>query len=204
MRKITDETSGEEIEVYTADEVKAQLAEKDTEFGKTRTQIETERDEARKALGERTSEFKQFRKLSDEAVAKLSITERALYDNQVLLQEEKEKNLAGEKQRIDSQVDVAIRAKAGTDEKLIGEMKKMYDIVAIDAKTPEEIERKTLIVLGALGQVQPDLVASVAGFSSGGYIPPVTTSTEPTFAQTETGKSLASELGLITEPPKKS
>lgn len=202
----------QEIEVYTAAERDAFTAEevkkKEEEFaGKSKAEIAVivaERDEARKALGERAGEFKQFRKLNDEALAKLSVAERTIYENGLLLQEEREKNKTAEKARIDAQVETALRGKAGTDEKLFGKMKEMYEVIAIEATTPEEIDRKTMMVLGALGTTQPDLVASVAGFSSGAFEPPKPKSDDDkSFADTDAGKAAANSLGLLTEAPKK-
>lgn len=210
MKIMNDE--GVEIEVYTAEEVKTQtetavstaVKAKEVEFGKTKAEIDTELANAKKALGERAAEFGQFRKLNEETVAKLTVAERTIYENQKSMAEEKEKNQATEKAATEARVTAAIRAKVGTDEKLFTKVKGMYDIIGIEAKTPEEIEKKTLAALGALGQTEPDLVATVAGFSGGSYTPPVVKKEgEGSFADSERGKSGAAELGLKFPEAKK-
>lgn len=196
--KILNE-DGNEIEVYTAEDMKA----KEDEFGKTLTQKETELAEARTALNERTGEFKQFRKLNDEAVAKLSVAERTIYENGLALQKVNEERADSEKKTREGLIDTAIHAKAGTDEKLFLKMKDMYSIMGIEATTPAEIERKTLAVLGAIGATEPDLIASVNGFSGGSYTPPrVNNSDDKSFADTDRGRAIANELGLKLEATK--
>jgi len=198
--------AGEEVEVYTAEELTAAKDEavkaKESEFGKTRAEIEAERDELKKALSDRSGEFKQFRKLNDDVVAKLSVADRTIYENGVVLEEERKKNAEFQKKNYESNIDSVLRAKAGTDEKLFAKMKETWGIIGIDAQTPQEIERKSLMVLGALRTSEPDLMASVAGFSGGSYIPPVVGKDEKSFADTDQGKAVAKELGLILEVKK--
>lgn len=206
-QKITQD-DGTEVEVFTADEVAAQVTAaakaKEDEFLPKLTQTETERDEARKALGERAGEFAQFRKLSDEAVAKLGVAERTIYENGLALQEAQEKNKKLESEKAQAMVDSALKAKAGNDTKLFDKMKELWNVIGVEATTPEQIEQKTLMVLGAIGTTQPDLLASVQGFQGGSYTPPVEKKEgETSFADTEAGKTGAAELGLTLEVPKK-
>lgn len=200
--KILDEKSGEEIEVYTAEEVQAKVQAKETEFGTIKTGLESELKNAKDALGDRAREFGQFRELHKDVVDKLDVAQRTIYENQKAQHDSQIARETEEKTRIGNQVDAALRAKSGTDEKLFTKMKEMWDVVTIDARTPEEIDRKTLMILGAIGQTEPDLVASIQGFSGGSYIPPKTTSVEPGFGETEAGKGLAKDLGLDFVPPK--
>ena len=197
--------SGENIEVYTAEDVAKQIAAKEAEYTPKIADLEktqSELAEARKALAERAGEFKQFRKLSDDAVAKLSIAEKTNYDNTLLLQEQIERNKSLEKLNYDSKVDSALRAKAGSDDKLFEKMKDTWGIINIDAQTPEQIELKSRMVLGALGVSEPNLVATVAGFS-GGYVPPSPEgSGDKSFADSERGKAFGAELGLTLEAKK--
>lgn len=207
MKKIIDDDTGAEIEVYTADEVQAReaaaIAAKEAEFAPIKTQLETELGETKKALGERTGEFAQFRKLREEDLAKLSVEERTIYENGLALQQEREKNAANEKARIETLVNNTIKAKAGTDEKLAAKMKDMWSVIGIEATTPEEAESKAKMILGAIGATEPDLVASIGGFS-GGFQPPETKKEEEKgYGDTPEGKAGANELGLILETPKK-
>lgn len=201
--KVTND-AGEEIEVYTADEVQAAVAAKEGELTPKLTQAEKDLEEARTALGERAGEFAQFRKLNEEQVKKLSIAERTIYENGLALQDEREKREASDKATKAAQVDSALRAKVGTDERLFTKAKEMWEVIGIDPKTPEEVERKVLMVLGAIGTTEPDLVASVPGFNGGSYTPPVQKKEGEgeSFADTEAGKKGASELGLTLEKPK--
>lgn len=205
-RKILDEDGVTEIEVYSADEVKTQteaaVKAKETEFGTIKTDLETKLGDATKALSERTGEFKQFRKLNDDVVAKLSTAERTIYENGLLLQKANDDRAESDKKFQEKTIDSIIRAKVGTDEKLFGKVKEMYAVIGIQAVTPEEIERKTLAAIGALGTTSPDLVASVLGIN-GSYKPPEVKKTDDSFANTDKGKAGAAELGLILEPPVK-
>ena len=160
---------------------------------------EAEIIEAKKALADRAGEFRQFRKLSDDSIAKLSITEKTLYDNNLLLQEQMEKNKQLEKSAYENKIDSVLRSKAGNDEKLFQKMKDTWSIIGVDAQTPEQIELKSKMVLGAISVSEPNLVANTSGFS-GGYMPPVPQGqAEKSFADTEQGKAFAADLGLITE-----
>lgn len=204
---------GTEIEVFTADEVKARetaaidtaVKAKEAEFGKTKAELDSELAEVKKALGDRAGEFKQFRRLNDETVAKLTVAERTIYENGVKLQEAHDARTAAEKKALDTQVDSALRAKAGKDDKLFTKMKETWSIIGVNALTPEEIEKKTMMVLGAIQTTEPDLLANVAGFSGSGWAPPKAQSTTDgtSFADTDKGRSIAKDLGLIMEPPKK-
>lgn len=203
MTKLYD-AEGVEVEAFLPDEVNAKVTEavttKETEFKTVKTTLEQELTQAKTALGARANEFAQFRKLNDDAVAKLSEAERTIYENQLALKDEREKNALAEKARIDSQVDNALRAKAGNDEKLFGKMKDMWSVIGIDAQTPEAIENKTKMIIGAISANEPDLIASIAGFKGGSWNPPQTekkadTTTNPSIA-TPMGQQFAKDLGV--------
>lgn len=207
------EVDGKEIEVFTPEEVTAQIAaattkakeDAETEFGKIKTGLETELKDTKTALAERNTEFKNFRELSKDQLAKLTTTEQALYNNQKLLHDETLKREEGEKVSKQLQIDSALRAKAGKDDKLFGKLKELWPTLQIDAVTPEQIEQKTMMILGMINTTQPDLLASVAGFSGGSWTPPGVkqTSGDEKFGETARGKAAANELGLEIEPKKK-
>lgn len=205
MSKAFD-ADGKEIEVYTADEynqgIQAQVA---TEVEKVKGEylpkiatLETELGQTKQALSERSGEFQQFRKLNEETVAKLSVAERTIYENGLALEEGRIKREAAEKATLNGQVDSAIRAKAGTDQKLFDKIKSMWSIIGVEATTAEQIENKTKMILGAISTTEPDLVASVQGFSGGSFAPPVTQNADDkkSFADTDKGKQGMNELGL--------
>ena len=199
MAKLFD-AEGAEVEAFLPDEVKSQVETavktKETEFTTVKTTLEQELTEAKKALGARAGEFSQFRKLNDDVVNKLGVAERQIYENQLALKEEREKNTVAEKARIDSQVDSALRAKAGSDDKLFAKMKDMWSVIGIDAQTPESIETKTKMILGAISTTEPDLIASI-GFQGGSWRPPQTEKkVDDTIPRTEAGKKLEELLGL--------
>lgn len=91
---------GAEIEVYTADEVQAReaaaVAAKETEFGVERTKLTGKLTDAEKRAQERAGEFAQFRKLSEEDKAKLSVAERTIYENTEALAKSEEARVAAE------------------------------------------------------------------------------------------------------------
>ena len=210
MSKAFD-ADGNEIEIYTADEHTAAIT---AEVEKTKKEVEgiytpklsaleTELGGAKKALDDRAGEFKQFRKLNEETINKLSIAEKTIYDNQLHQEEERVARETEAKTRLENSIDASIRATSGADEKLFTKMKDMWKVIGVNAVTPEEIETKKKMVLGAISQTEPNLVASVAGFS-GGYKPPVTEKKEgESFADTDQGKGLASLIGLKLEADKK-
>lgn len=199
MTKLYD-SEGAEVEAFLPDEVKSQVETavktKETEFTTVKTTLEQELTEAKKALGARAGEFAQFRKLNDDVVEKLSVADRTIYENQLALKEEREKNAVAEKTRVESQVDSAIRAKAGTDDKLFGKMKDMWSVIGIDAQTPEAIDAKARMILGAISTTEPDLLASV-GFKGGSWQPPETEKkTDDTIPRTDAGRKIEELLGL--------
>ena len=210
-RKIEGE-NGEEVEVFTADEVAAKVKETETtvttklqgDFTKTKAELDKELSDAKKALGERAGEFKNFRKLNDEVIEKLSVAERTIYENQAAMAADREKREAAEKTAREKQVEAVIRSKVGTDDKLFGKVKDMYSIIGIEANTPEEMEKKTLAALGALQTTEPDLVAAALGVNGGSWAPPTMKKDEDkSFADTDRGRLGAKELGLELEPKKK-
>jgi hypothetical protein len=199
---------GTEIEVYTAEEVAAARAEVEGQYKPKLTAAEAETARLTGLLQTRAEEFKGFRKLSDEAVAKLDATQRQLYENQLELQASKEREAAAEKLRKESARDAAIRARVGTDEKLFGKVKDAYEIVNLADATPEELEKRVAAALGILGTTEPDVVAQINGFGGGSHQPPQQrragggNNNEPGFGETDFGKAVAKDLGLTIEPPK--
>lgn len=205
-KTIIDETSGEEVEVYTADEVEAAKTEavtaKETELNPRIKTLEEELTGAKTALGQRANEFAQFRKLNDEQVAKLTETERQLYENGLVLEQERQKRITAEETTRTATVDGVIKVKSNGNQALADKMKEMWAVIDIDANTPEQIEAKATMVLGALSTTVPDLVAAANAFMGGSYTPPVTKPKEgETFADSPEGKAAAAELGLTLEAP---
>jgi len=209
MAKLYD-SEGAEVEALLPEEVDAKVKEattaKETEFNATKKTLEEELAGAKKSLSERANQFATFRKLNDETVAKLDESQRTIYENGLALSKINEDRIAAEKVAREASVDIAIRAKAGTDEKLVTKMKDMWVVLGIEANTPEQIENKTKMILGAISQTEPDLLASVAGFSNGSYAPPEVPGAKKEdqgFGDTEKGKAGAAFLGLKLEPDTK-
>lgn len=204
--KVEDE-KGEMIEVYTA----AEVAERETaaktavegEYKPKLTAAESEKARLEGLLEVRSGEFKEFRRLSDEQKTKLSAAELVNYENTLIIQKEREERAKLEKDSKEKTVKAAIKSKAGTDDKLAEKMQTLYDAVNVEANTPEEIEKKVGMVLGAIGATEPDLLANVAGFSGGSYTPPQPKKDEKSFGETDAGKAMANELGLKLEADKK-
>lgn len=186
---------GEEVEVYTADEVAAAKAEVEGQFKPQIDELNGKLTEAEKRAAERAGEFKQFRELNEKQVAELSEKDRILYENTKALKAATDEIAAERNKGIKAQVDAAIAAKAGGNEKLANRMKDMWAVIGIDATTPEAIAQKANMVLGALSTTEPDLVASVGTFS-GAALPPNGAGEGKNFADTERGKAGADELGL--------
>lgn len=199
------ELNGEEVEVYTA----AEVTERETaakkavtdEFTPKLTAAEAETKRLEGVLEVRSGEIRGIKKLSDDAVSKLTAAERVIYENGLELAKANEKNAEIAKASHESAVIAAIRTKTGTDQKLFDETKKMYEILGLDDGTPEGINARAAAALGALGGTQPDLLAA-AGFVGGNYAPPVQKEGDKSFADSEAGKAGAAELGLMTEAPK--
>jgi hypothetical protein len=208
----TIELDGEQVEVFTAEEVQAARTEEAT---KTRTAVEGEftpklteaqqkLKDAQDAAATRAGEFSEFRKLNEEQVKQLSEKDRIIYENTLKLKESEDKRIAAEEAGQKTAVATVIKSKAGGNEALAKKMEEMWPLITVDATTPEQIEAKALMVLGAISTTTPDLIAGVAGFT-GSYAPPGGNSEEgKSFADTERGKAGAKALGLILEPPKAS
>lgn len=198
------EINGEEVDVYTAQErqadIDAAVAAKDGEYQPKITELETELGTVRTKLGERTSEIREFRKLSDEQVGKLSESEQVIYQNQLTIAERDATIAATSKAAHEAAVVAAIRATVGTDQKLFDEAFKMYGLVNLEDASPEQMKIRVAAAIGALGQTSPDLLAA-AGFSSGSFEPKKQEQQSDSFADSEAGKAAAAELGLIVEPP---
>lgn len=204
--KIENE-AGEEIEVYTAEEVTArETAAREAAVGEYKPKLDEvtgKLSEAEKRAAERAGEFKEFRKLREEDVAKLSEAERTIYENGLRLKEADDARVKDAADRQTAAVTAAIKAKAGDNAKLAEKMTELWPLFGIEANTPEQIEAKTMMVLGAISTTTPDLVASVNGFGGGSYAPPAPAVKEgESFADTDAGKAAAAELGLVLEAPK--
>ena len=200
--KVTND-EGEEIEVYTAAELEEAKTGAVAETTTKLTEAEKEKIRLEGLLADRASEFQGFRKLSEEQVKKLDAAQLTIYQNGLALEAEREKNVKLETERTNNQIAAAIKAKTGADQKAFDKVKEMYDALNITAGTPEEIERKVLAAIGAIGTTQPDIAATIAGFSSGTYAPPVVKKDGESFADSERGKAAGAELGLTLETPKK-
>lgn len=202
---------GEQVEVYTADEVTAAKTEaataaakaKEDEYTPKLTELTGKLTEAEKAAAARAGEFAHFRKLSDEQVAELNEKDRIIYQNSLALKESEDKRIASETAHQTAAVDAVIKSKSNGNADLEAKIKEMWPLIGVEASTPEQIELKAQMVLGAISTTTPNLIASAAGFN-GTYIPPGGGDGEgKTFADTEAGKGLADKLGLVLEVPKK-
>lgn len=205
MSKLFDK-DGNEVEAFLPDEVQVQVNAATegvkAEYAPKLTALETELGTTKQALNERSGEFAQFRKLNDDVVAKLSVAERTIYENGLALHEANEKTATLEKEKVENTIKSVIKSKAGDNEPLAKKMTDMWSLFGIEATTPEAMEQKAVMILGAIGTQEPDLVATVAGFN-GGHLPPkpIAQKEGETFADTEAGKKGAADLGLILETP---
>lgn len=201
------EINGEEVEVFTAAEVQERETTVRTAVeGEWKPKVDTLESDlkgAKTALATRANEFAQFRKLSDEQVAKLGDAERTIYENQLSLAEKDEKIAESDKRVYEGNVTSAIRAKVGNDQKLFDKVRDMYKIINLEDLTPEQIATRVNAAVGAIGQTEPDLLAA-AGFSMGGGFEPPKAKEEgqKSYADTEEGKAAAAALGIILEAPK--
>lgn len=201
---------GAEVEVYTAEEVAAAKTEaataaakaKDDEYTPKLAEVTGKLTEAEKAAAQRAGEFAQFRKLSDEQVAALTEKDRIIYQNGLALKESEDKRVAAETKNQTDAVNTVIKAKANGNAELQKKIEEMWPLIGVEATTPEQIELKAQMVLGAISTTTPNLIASAAGFN-GTYTPPGGEGEGQSFAATEGGKGLADKLGLTLEVPKK-
>lgn len=205
--KITND-GGEEIEVFTAEEVTAREAGVRTavegEYKPKLDAAEAEKIRLDGLLKSRAQEFAGFRELNEEQVSQLAEKDRIIYENQLAIKKAEDLRVAGIETAHKTAVAAAIDARAGGNAKLKEEMEKMWGLIGIEAQTPEQIESKVLVVLGALSTSSPDLMASVNGFQGGSFAPPKAPgSGDKSFADSDAGKAGAAELGLMVEAPKK-
>lgn len=196
------EIDGVETEVFTAAEVEAAKTAVKGEFEPKLTAAEQEKVRLEGLLKDRAEEFKGFRKLSDENVAKLDANARVMYENGLALEAEREKNAGYAKVAKDSAIATAVRAKVGTNEKLFEEAMKMYQIVSLDDTTPEGIAKRANAAFGALSTDQPNLLAAAGFQMSGGFAPPVEDADgKKSFADAPQGEAFAKRMGMLTKPP---
>lgn len=204
------EINGEEVEVYTAAERDAAVAEaRTTVEGEWKPKLTTAEQEIVRVNGlleQRAKEFAGardgFQKLSDDQKSKLTAAELTIYHNQELLAE-RDKTITENNQRTkDSSIDAAIRARVGADQTLFTKVKEMYGIINLEDLTPEQVAIRVNASLGAIGQTSPDLLAT-AGFGGGNFEPPRRDTGKESFADTERGREIAATLGIIIEVPKK-
>lgn len=193
------------------DEVMAKVTEavtaKETEFNGIKTTLETELDGTKKRLAERSSEFAHFRKLSEDDKKKLSTLELQLYENQEVQENERVAREAQAKEQHEKNVESFIRTKSGTDEKLFAKMKEMWGVFGVNAVTPEEMEQKSKMIIGAIGNSEPDLLASIGGINGAALAPGQGQNGQKEekkdgFGTTDAGKGLASDIGIVIEKPK--
>ena len=203
------EIDGQEVDVFTTDEVAArEAAARTAAESEWKPKFETAEQEKTRLAGlleQRSKEFGaargEFQRLSDEQQSKLTATELALYKNQEMLADRDAKLAEADKKAYESAVDSAIRAKTGGDAALFAKVKEMYALIQLEDVTPEQIATKVAAAFGAIGTTAPDLLAA-AGFGGGGFQPPQRDSGRESFADTERGKEIAKALGIMIEPPK--
>lgn len=202
MAKFFD-SEGNEVEAFLPEEVNNKVTEavkaKEGEYVPKIKTLEEELSGAKTSLAQRANQFAEFRKLNDDVVAKLDEKDRIIYENGLALAKINEERAEAEKKAREAIIDSTIRAKTGADEKLFGKIKGMWDVLGIEAITPEQMEQKTKMIIGAINQTEPDLLASVAGFSNGSFLPPEPPGAkkeEKGFGDTEKGKAIAQDLGL--------
>lgn len=203
------EIDGAEVEVYTAAERDAAIAEARTvvegEYKPKLTAAEIEQKRLQGLIDSRAEEFKsageKFRRLTEEQVAALDAAQRTIYENQAALQTEREGRAVSDKKVYESTRDAAIRARTGADDALFKKVQEMYGVIQLEDVTPEQMAARVSAAFGAVGTTAPDLLAA-AGFGSGNFEPPTQKEETKSFADTEGGKGLAERLGLLTEAPK--
>ena len=199
------EINGEQVEVYTAAERQADIdaakAEVEGQYKPKLTAAETEAQRLSGLLDTRSREFEgartEFKRLTDEQKGKLSATELALYQNQEVLATERESAAKTYKAIHDSAVDVAIRARTGSNEEVFKKVKEMYALINLEDLTPEQIATRVNAAVGAIGTTERDLLAG-AGFAGGGFEAP--SAAEDTKAITPKQAEIAKNLGIaLTE-----
>lgn len=201
------EIDGVEVDVFTTDEVAArETATRTAVEGEWKPKFETAEQERVRLDGlltARAKEFEgartEFKRLSEEQVAKLDIAQRTIYENGLALQTEREQRNKIEKTAHDSAVDVAISARVKGNKELFTKVKEMYGLVGLSDITPEQITTRVNAAFGALGQTAPDLLAS-AGFGGGGYEPPKREDDgKESFADSERGKAGIKQLNIAMD-----
>lgn len=197
------EINGEKVQVYTAAERQADIdtakAQVESEWKPKFETAEQEKVRLAGILETRTKEFgtarEGFRRLSDEQVGKLDEKDRIIYQNQLDIATERETNAKTNKSIHDAAVDVAIRARTGSNEEIFKKVKGMYGLINLEDLTPEQITTRVNAAVGAIGTTERDLLAS-AGFGGGGFEAPVIQNDEKQLTPKQ--QEIARTLGLAT------
>lgn len=170
------DNDGQEIEVWTAEEVAArEAAAKEsvsTELNTKLTEAEKEKARLEGLLSERAGEFKQFRKLTEEQEGKLSKSEREKYEIQKQLNEANESINSLKTEREQDRIDAVIRAQCGNDKALFDKTKDMYAKINLPASTPEEIAARVRAAFGAIAPSEPNVAAFLASTAGNGHYQP--------------------------------
>lgn len=200
------EINGEEVDVFTADEVTArETAARTAAEGEWKPKAESamsEKERLEGLLEQRSKEVAgargEFKRLSDEQVGALTAAQKVIYDNQILLAEKDVKIAESDRKVYEGARDSMIRTKTNGDPKLFDKVKEMYAVINLEDITPEQMKMRVDAAFGAVGVVAPDFLAS-AGFGGGSFEPPVKGDDKQSYADTAAGKAAAAAFGLRTE-----
>ncbi len=157
---------GEEIDVFTAEEVASQLKEKDEALAKTTAEIEN----LRKVSAEKTENFKKLNEMTE--VEKSKLTAQQIEDRKRIEAAESEVTKLREEKNSDTQTRIkndtesALFKYHGGDEKLKAELEKCFKLVALEGNDTATIQERARLAknmyVGQTGQSNP-LFSSMHG-----------------------------------------
>lgn len=145
---------GEEIEVYTPDEVAARDAEKDAAITAKDTELAAARAEVEKhkrVASEQTTNFKRFSELGESEKAALS-AEKIAEMKRAEAAEDKVKALedsinSDRQARIKSDTDAALKKYHGGDEKLKEALEKNFKMINLEGTDTETIQERARLAM---------------------------------------------------------
>ena len=203
MAKFLDQ-DGNEVEAFTQEERDAYAATiVEQKVGETKAEYESRIKDREEFHASQKENFGKLRELSEKQLAELNAKDRIIYDNQIALQKANEEREKSEKETLTAKIDAEIKAKSNGNADLEAKIRANLEFINIDARTPEQISAKVALARGGVFEQNPDMLAMVGGYNGtvypGGVKP---TEKKESFADTERGKEIMRQAGMIVELPK--
>lgn len=198
MAKLFD-AEGNEVEAFTAEERDAHVAaEVEKKVGETKAEYEARIKEKEEAFELQKGNLGRLVQLTETQKNKLSEAEKAIYENQMRMEEDRKKAEDAIKARWEAEVEKEVKAKSLGNPDLEKKIRDNLALVNIEPTTIEQVQAKVALARGGVFEQTPDLLATVGGFTGGVY-PNTPVVEKKSHADTPEGKKAMEAMGMITD-----